>query len=59
MEVLLMCVGAILGGVAIQYQKKTVRFFFIPFNVEESYEEFVLRNTYEYLIKKEAGTHSI
>jgi len=57
MEVLLMCVGAIIGGVAIQYQKKTVKFFFIPFKVEESYEDYILRNTYEFLMKRAAGIY--
>lgn len=59
MEILLTCIGATVGGVAIQYQKKTVKFFFIPFKVEESYEDYVLRNTYEFLIKKAAGTYPL
>lgn len=49
MEALLQCLGHLPSGIPFQQERKKKKFLFVPYFVEESYEEYVLRHTLKFL----------
>lgn len=51
MEALLQCMGKLPSGIIFDYAIIKKRFLFIPYNSKETYEQYILRNTSEFIAR--------